>query len=293
MASNCRRFSNSALGMVVLIGMLASSLEPPKVMTDSHPIMKVKDLKENGIIITDVDSPSSIFVKNLGQKSIVGICLIWEFTDHRGITRTYTHRAIHSPSVMDKFGKENSTNKPSGRRLPIKPNETQLFSLTSESQAELSIGGMAQGHPKEVPINGASNASLNTITNTTQITVSIDCVILEDGVSIGPNTKGFLEQVQAKQDAKRELYMEILRRSASKRAADGISTYLKDIVSEPRGTLGGRDSNQVTQYQFYKYIYASELLRLLENKGMVICLDHIKSKMAKQWATLRKQYTTK
>jgi len=269
--------------------------------------MTIKDLKEKGVIIIGYKdqsfnsmwtsqqqvtpdlpnpSPETIFIKNVGQRSIVAIRLIWEITDNKGATNKYTHSVIDAPSLMSNFGKPISDNKPLNRLLPIKPDEAQFFALTSQSGPVLTTE-TDTAQKLQSSIN--SRSSIGHSENVSHIMISLDCVIFDDGAAVGPNTTGYFEQVQTKLNARSELYSEILSMATHKNAENKISRYLNEITHGPRGVPGGRESTEATRYQFQKYNYARELLRMLEHGNLQICLNYINSSMNQQWVTLHKE----
>lgn len=220
-------------------------------------------------------NPSSVFIKNSGDKSIVAYMLVWQLVTSDGQIRT-NRTAYSEPGVL--MGNPKPLDPSFKHTRAIEPNGLKCFSWAAAIDAEgPSIGGgdamtksphLALDDPSS--IRAARNLEL---AEATSLTVSIDGIFFEDGTFIGPNTTGYFERVQAMVNAKLDLLRHVATASEKglgNEALDGIEA--KGIA--PAVTLTS-ESSADDYYKHYSKMFASEITQMRKAYGIQRLAEHL------------------
>jgi hypothetical protein len=270
-----------------------------------------RDLPEHGVhIITSVDpsfeataskyfknkapetfKPFSVFIRNAGDRLIVGYALTWQFvrTDGKVIGQT-THYS--EPGILE--GNEIPKDPAFKHTTAIEPGEARCFSWDSQisEDAANSSGGQDIYLPGQSQTSLTNDASAITarleleLSKATDLTVSLDGVFFDDGSFVGSNATGFFEQLKATVSAKVDLLREVAA-GTQQGSADQALESIKTESLKPDVVLGPKPSPD-DYYKFYRKLFAAEITNMTSVHGKERMVSHLTDSYRRA-RTLRKQ----
>lgn len=263
--------------------------------------LNAKDLREHGLVIvapTDdsfeeeagrllagrgerqkhvIESlkPFSVFVKNRGRRDVIAYRLRWDLLRQDGTVTTHITTYAEPGALMGRDS-QHMGGASRGAGVSIRANSSRYVSLVTslgESQdpeASLDIGVGTASATDLDPIRQAAADKNEAVliddlaaqlARAVSLTVSLDVAVFDDGSFVGVDSLGYVPQLQAALDAKRDLLQSSLlamqRGTPVRQAFDDIEA----ITREPDVTIQS-DSTQDDYYRFYKKAFAAEALRL-------------------------------
>ncbi|MCI0490093.1 MAG: hypothetical protein L0229_26165 [Blastocatellia bacterium] len=273
-------------------------------------------MEEGQGVISDDEKPFSIIVKNENGEAVVGLRLRWEFERSDG--RIIFHQRAFTVSMpFDTSPVSQNSNYIRKARLVIEPDSAEFFSLISSplERRGLNIGAGAigtgsgsigsnsarrqdlealrdsarrrdfealQSHSRRATVNEL-NALLE---NSISVTVAIDGAFFEDGGFVGPDTTDFFAEMKAKQDARRDLLVEI-ERTAGLNKSDVFKQV--EIIAQGGAQRDRAESRVALHYNISKQRYAQELLARRRVMGDERLLDFVREQLARVGSPLYKK----
>jgi hypothetical protein len=194
----------------------------------------------------------AVYIKNSTNNLVLGYALTWELRDQNGKLLTSKTVGYSEPGILmgDKIPKnlEHTT--------AIKPGHVRCFTWNSQIHKDSPV-------PDQTPPNYADESSSiravlsSVLSRASDITVSLDGVIFDDGSFAGPNRSGFFEQMQAILTAKVDLLRE-LEEASRQGTLDQAIQAIGEISREPDVTFGSTFSAN-EYYRHFRKMYAAEL----------------------------------
>jgi hypothetical protein len=230
--------------------------------------------------------PASVFIKNEGDKAIVGLKLKWECVKGDGTVVT-KELGEDAPGFLMEDGAPNRKSAINSFPTVTRPNSIKYFSFVDPSRT-------LEPNANASPLSSSpeSLTSLNAeFAHYTNVVISIDGIFFEDGTFVGPNTTGYFEQVKAMVDARRDISREVEIGLESGKSTDEILEPMEALAKSRRVELS-EQSTPPDYYHYYKQIFAREPLGVKsvfkdENKRKAALVSHV-SRMKIAWKGLRK-----
>lgn len=263
--------------------------------------LNAKDLREHGLIIvapTDASfeeesgkllagrgdrqkhvieglKPFSVFVKNRGRRDVIAYRLRWDLLRQDGTVTTHITTYAEPGALMGRDSQYmGKASRDAG--VSIRANSGRYVSLVAsigESQdpeASLDIGAGTSSATDLDQIRGVAadknEAALIDdlavqLAQAESLTVSLDVAVFDDGRFVGADSLGYLPQLQAALDAKRDLLQSSLFAVRRGAPVGQVFDDIEAITREPDVTIRA-DSTQDDYYRFYKKAFAAEVLRV-------------------------------
>lgn len=254
-------------------------------------------LKTHPIDEFDKIKPLSIFIKNDSSKTVVAHAIIWECINSSGERRPHTIRYIESLALTDGVLGPRSDEL---SNQTIYPHSYQLLTLLPVSETSGGGGGGGESirkgsdnvSSKEISEDDSQNKNElirnQILARCSEVIVSIDGAIFDDGTFVGTDTTGFFNMTKAFVEAKRNLTDSIITGSdKGKNAAQQKWQKITEIgeanlKSPPEG------ANSEEYYNYYSNIFAQEFLRVKKVQGEDKLLAQLKRWRGKTLPEIRK-----
>ena len=233
-----------------------------QIITPANPSFEETSAKYFGDKRPPMLQPFAVFIKNSSSRLVVAYALTWELNDEDG-QNVKTHTVSYAePGIL--MGDEI----PIGMKhtTAIEPGNVRCFSVDSKIERD------------EVESDDASSKQLRNIiaahlARATDVIVSLDGVIFDDGSFIGPNRTAFIDQMRALVDAKTDLLRDIAE--AHKRGnVDQAFSSIRAISQEPNVDFGSTFSADA-YYRHFKKVYATEIANQRDAYGEKKLLPHL------------------
>lgn len=203
--------------------------------------------------------PFSVFIKNSGSQMIVGYSITWAlFNDGKRITSNTV--GYTEPGVL--LGNEIPSD--TVHTTAIEPGKVRCFTWNSQIHPEL------VGETKPDPIQNILNSELS---RATDVTVSLDAVVFDDGTFVGANTTGFIDQMQAMVTAKSDLMREVVEANQSG-AVDAAFESIIRTSQEDDVVFDAKFSN-ADWYRYFRKMYATEIAQRRKIQGKDHALSYV------------------
>lgn len=150
-------------------------------------------------------------------------------------------------------------------------------SLAQQAQSSLQTGDRA----------AFFNALSMSLPQYTNITVSIDWAIFEDGTFVGSDTSGFFAKFEAQRNAKYDLLAQMRDDLAQGKSFDDVFNQLQTAANKPAAPLL-YGSSPDAYYSFFQRLYAREILSIRSSQGDERAVKYTLKSLNKSWPTLRK-----
>lgn len=258
-------------------------------------------LKDKKNPVVDTLKPYSVFLKNTGNKAIVGYWLKWEMIKLDGTVVSREAGGINPDALMDgditDLGHLSLTT-----GYAIKPNSTRFVSLAfslGEEEVGGTIGAYASGTANEAEVEQFQQAAKNRnpssmadklvteLQSYSNITVSVDGVFFQDGTFVGTDNTIFFAQVQAHIDAKRDLLEEISFATKRKRSSQEIFSDIEEIANNQYAIIRQNPTTS-DYYNYYKKMYAEEILHMRNAMDSKKAISISLQALHKKWQKLKK-----
>lgn len=243
--------------------------------------------------------PYSVFLKNAGNKSVVGYWLKWEMTKPDGTVISRETGGINPGALMD-GGAPGSEHLLLTTGFAIKPNSTRFISLAfslgeNEGGTIIAYAGGSRDQAaleqlqrsKDKRPASMLDRMLAELQSYISITVSIDGVFFQDGTFVGLDSTNFFAHVQAEIDAKRDLLDEIAFAVKRNRSSKEIFSDIEELAGSPNVFIGP-ESTTTDYYNYYKRIYADEILHMRNAMDSQRAIAMSLQALRKQWPRLKK-----
>ncbi|HEU4712053.1 MAG TPA: hypothetical protein VFS76_10840 [Pyrinomonadaceae bacterium] len=302
-------FSGSIVILVAILSGFAA-------IRQSHPMklrMHMKDLSQHGLRLIDpsdvafddrlktefgpaaideVDpiKPITVFLENKGNKTLVAYVVQWCLTKPDG-TNQYYRQAVLNPEAFTGASLPSEATRQSGR---IEPNSSTLLSLMATDGSGIFRVDITAAETEAIKKGQKPDRETlrkrvyQQFQSYSDVTVSIDAAFFDDGTFVGPDTTGFFNQVSAVAKAKRDLLGAVGSQPRSNREArDQIYHDLEQSVTQ---APEGLDSNSTPAdyYNYFRKLYASEILRMKSIYGEEKALDLAIQPLNRNWVHLKK-----
>ncbi len=157
--------------------------------------------------------PYSFVLQNDSGHTIVAYSARWSATDASG--RVTTHdRLYENPLTLDEGG-------------AISPKASRLVSPLSGLNSSVA----ARNTSMTVKIESSIPKTIKTFSRQVSVTISLDAVVFENGLALGPDSSNSIPNLQAWMDAKREILGAVL--------AAGRPTAVTDYLQALSGVTSG------------------------------------------------------
>lgn len=286
-------------------------------------VIHVKDLRQHGLIILDPTSASfdegfsdlvrdrnsserrsldslrafSVFVRNTSERNVVAYKIRWELLMDDGRTINYeTTRAVLGALMGDDAERVSSS------RNVIRRNSARFAALGSlERQAQRGLGssvGRATNQDDIAQIQQArqeQNENLlaerlsQQLSQATNITVSIDSAVFDDGTFVGPDLSQYFEQLRAGVTAKNDLLRGMLLALRRGESLDTVFRHVEAIATQERVQIRP-DSTPDDYYNLYRRMYAEEVLHIRAAIGNDdTAMRYALQPLHRQWTRMRRR----
>lgn len=249
--------------------------------------------------LVEVAKPFSLFIKNESGRDIVGCSIKWEFMKTDG-TVVPLGNSYSTPGVL----------------MGMKPVDPSLANKTSlvgvNSAVFLSYDPLVKQYVDVALNNPVGTASLNQKSrefmrgyvaqlrqqqekltqSVTNITVSIDGAVFDDGLFVGPDSNMLFTHLQALIDAQRDLSQSVDRDLKQKKKSGEILDKVEGMSKKPRAENKPeplREDYYAQTYDESLHLYADELLRVKNSRGSDAAVQHARGLLSKPWPKLRKE----
>lgn len=261
-----------------------------KITENMQIRINAKDLPEHGLVIIkpsdpDFDSltadylrgmpsdeiesirPLSVFIKNSGDKTVVAYAVVWEGIEANGKKDSYKKFVANAEALTDREEYFAALARTTNLDDTISPSTARLISLLSVPSNN-SIGGSGSSlqHSQNQSGQNPKNLASQLLTKYTDVTVSIDGVVFEDGSFAGPDTTGFFEKINAQVEAKNELIADITENLRLGKTRDDV---FKDIEAKAAGeNIKLDDKTPPAEYhKFFTKLYAGRFNQMRKAFG--------------------------
>jgi hypothetical protein len=236
----------------------------------------------------DAIAPFSVFIVNNNGRALVGYTLKWEMTREDGKTLTYF------ASVSDGDALSGLDTKSSGAGPTLKSGDRRFIALVSQTSQTKGIGtNPAVLTSQDVGAFGTNPASSvlverlgRQLQHASDLTVSVDNAVFEDGEGVGPDSGHYFDQLQASVRARNDLLSNALNDIRQGRRPEDVISKIREI-SESELDLGGK---QPDIYALYRKEFASEIIRIRASVGDdKTALWYAFQPLTRKWPELRKK----
>lgn len=266
-----KRYLLSGITVLALVTMVTIVFAGFRRSNEVSVQFNTKDLPEQGVlIITPADSnfeniaadhfksnapenlkPLSVFIKNSGSKLVLAYALSWEFNDKNGQVISTKAVGYSEPGVL--MG--NKIPKDLKHTTAIEPNGVRCFSRDSKIDVNEGEANLGQNNMR-ASITSKSKL-VEDLSRATNVTVTLDGVLFDDGSFVGPNKSHFFEQMQAMLDAKVDLLRELAeanQRGDVKQTFDFITQLSREKDIQFNAAFSADD-----WYRYFRKLYATEI----------------------------------
>jgi hypothetical protein len=273
---------------LILIGPASSSYE-----SEMTAFLSGKDAQQQAFI-EDL-KPFSAFLKNTNSKDVVAYKLRWELSG--ADMKTVTHdRVFADPALL--MGEDPARITPAvlGLGSTIVSNNSRFVAVANSLSAPIkpSISmGSGSDIDSESPPSQTDDESLlenlrTELDHATEITISIDGAVFSDGTFVGPDETGYFSQFKAQIAAKFDLLRGTVIAIQQNGTPSEIYSHIQTIVDAPAISIGP-DSTDADYYNFYRQIYAQEMLAMrTAHNNDTHALSYALIPLNRIWPTLMK-----
>jgi hypothetical protein len=287
----------SLIGVVAIVtGVFAVSRRAPGMQVRFNK----RDFPERGVhIVTPLDpsfdekvrkhfkkrnpeelKPFSVLIYNSGSKMVLAYALTWKLIRQDGqvITKTVGYS---EPDLL--MGKEEAKGPDYKHTTAIETDNVKCFTWGSQVEPD-SEDPTENGGARDSVFGGkGSTADLQDnatrlreqlaaqLSDATDITVSLDGVVFEDGVFIGTNSL-FFQQLQATVNAKVDLLRE-LGQGVEAGRTDQVLESIEAATRLPDVNFS-QEFSADDYYRFYRKLYATEIIGMTRSFGKIKALPH-------------------
>ena len=259
--------------------------------------MLAAHLKRKKGLSVDSLTPFSFFVRNTGDLDVVALMVTWDLTGPDGVTTTKEMGYANMLALMEGTNGNNND--------VIKRNSNWFFAIglppesaTGDDETEIStvgIGGSAsEGNRPEIQeaARQSNHAALlkvlkEQLAQSTDITISIVGAFFEDGSFVGSEDSKLFTDIKAHVDARHDLLQEIALGKNRNMPSEAIFGHVKSVANNSASPR--LDSTPADRYNFYKKLYAEELLRKRPIMGDDKAIGAALQQLRKPWPKLKKK----
>ena len=216
--------------------------------------------------------PFAVFVQNSGNRMLVAYVLTWKFVKEDGKVTTKS-MGYSEPGIL--MGNEIPTGPGFKHTTAIEPQAVRCFSWDRQIEPE---GKPVRNTPNQPPATPIDNSSLlrallaNELSNATDVTVSVDGVVFDDGTFVGSNLV-FFQQLQAAVNAKIDLLHEIVEADEQGKLDQALER-INSKSQEPDVTFSSEFSAE-EYYRYFRKLDASEITGLNRAYGREKLVPHL------------------
>jgi hypothetical protein len=252
------------------------------------PQLNIKDLPEHGLRIIGSSDPSydrmvavlsrngpnsaleavkpySVFVLNNTNRSVVACSLKWEMLKADGTITTRTTGFVTTWRLMHQDAPGSTDGS------AIEPDSNWFF---APSNIEVEALRDSQDPLKERFKSDYLNRLIAELSQSTNITVSLDGAFFDDGTFVGYDEDQFFVQVRGLRDARRDLFDEIQNDVEQKKSVAEVLRHVEALATQPEVRLR-QTSTPSDHYNNAKRKVAEEILRMKSRAGDAKALEFV------------------
>ena len=230
----------------------------------------LKDKKKD---LTEDLKPFSVLIKNSGTKTVIAYTIRWEMTSSTGET-TYYDKSYAVLEALTGGQKTLELLAKTNTDRTIKPNKRILLPLLSLND---NYGIRLEGPRDEVEQYKQEAAEKNRAMllrraasdlarRYTDITVTLDGVLFDDGTFVGPDSTGLFDSVKAYTDARSDLLNAVSQALNNKTSYDQLFKAIETIANGPEVDITS-SSTPVDHYNDAKKLFAEQILQMKRAYG--------------------------
>ncbi len=248
--------------------------------------MNVKDLAQIRVYLTSPSDPSynalldklmkgrldsrvealkqySVLVRNLGNKNIVGYSLTWRFTGPGGHPARQTKQYAQVGALLD--GQQPKSKPGAWGEIVIRPQAHRFVSLMADFGEDSQVVG-------ELDPSSATRLEQLTadLAQGSDLSVTLDAVVFEDGSCAGPDEFNFLAGFKAGFQGEQDFFREVTSAADSGQSEDQVILRVKEIVDSLRTSASHA---RLSQYDFSRKMRAEEFLGVADKSGFAAALN--------------------
>lgn len=228
----------------------------------------------------DLLRPFSGFIHNAGKADVVAYTVKWELTTNDGRVRT-SYSSYSAPGSMmgEKLPPGKDSEIFSGRK--IRQNSARIISWDPSLEddgapvagfggpvdsAQLNVFNDALQRGDDLALTQALAEQLNQASN---ITMTLDAALFEDGTFVGPDTGGLFVRTRAELSAKHDLIKSITLALRKKATPTQILDHVQAVNNDPQASETSLEpgATRAQAYRYYATIYRTELLNMRSSIG--------------------------
>lgn len=288
-----KRYGTIVIGLLIVVGMVTAVFAGIRKATPGVQVrFNKRDFPEHGVhLVTPVDlsfdqtvseyfknkspetfKPFSVFIQNSGDKMIAAYALTWEFAKKDGKLMSNTV-GYSEPGILmgDEMPKDLI------HTTAITPNSVRCFSWGSQIQ---------QTEDPEKNSSEVRARLTSELSQATDVTVSLEGVVFDDGTYVGPSTM-FFEQMQAIINAKVDLLREI-ELASKENKVDQVLELISAESMAPDVAMASEFSIEA-YYRHFRKLYASEMTNMTRAHGKEAMVQHLVRSSRRAHPVLRKK----
>lgn len=307
-----KRYAAIVISLLAVVGMVTAVFASIRRATPGMQVrFNKRDLPQHGVhIITPVDpsfdatvlkhfknksretlEPLSVFIQNSGARMVVAYALTWQFAkkDGKVISKTVGYS---EPGIL--MGDEIPKDPAFKHTTAIEPGEVKCFTWNSQIKQEAfetpgtsDKSALHQSPDTQPDESSALRAMLaSELSQATDLTVSLDGVVFDDGTFVGSNLF-FFQQLQAALNAKVDLLREIALASQQGKVDQALESITAKSL-EPDVVFASEFSAD-DYYRSFRKIYATEIANMSSAYGKEKLVPYLVGSYNRARPKLRKQ----
>jgi hypothetical protein len=236
--------------------------------------------------------PFSVLLTNKNERSVIAYNLKWQIVKDDGSVITQYDSYIEPGRLMgsDQVADE------AGQGDTLKANDSKLLSWgTLKEEAEIRADYSASNDAKTSGPDSSNGQSAPTLqklkaatAGTSNLTVSLEAAVFEDGTFVGAGGQDFSAKLQAQLKARRDLLRKLHFEFFKGKAPKEILDEVQRVAEGPEGSTL-TDSSPEGSYKYFRRLYANEVISIRnayagdDKKAILRAIEPLVTK----WANLK------
>jgi hypothetical protein len=221
-----------------------------------------------------------VFLQNTSKHSVVGYRITWTCVDKARIADVRDKSNVMSYVFLHADESERIQAMAVDANV-MEPNSTWFISLDGPTKRVQDAG--AGQTEKWMPGSELERVS----THCVKLTISLDGLFFDDGTFLGPDTRGFFNEVESQMDARHEILSNVENDLKSGVRVEDIFRKLEQIAGQPEPELPELPSRG--QYlNLFRRMFAKDILGMKNVYGTEKAIEDVHQQLSRPWVKLRK-----
>lgn len=195
--------------------------------------------------------PFSVLLKNDTQKTIVAYSVIWRFIGNDGRPGVAGATFMALGALLDGGAKRYTS-------------DTTMYTIVRPGSSRLlsPLHNIGDDRTPNSPVPASSGqVVLRQLSQTTDLSVSVEAILFEDGTFVGPDPDNLIDTIQSRFDGEHDFYELISRAKQDKRTAEDILQEVGSIRS------AYSQSPPADEYETARMLASEEFVTMSERMG--------------------------